>query len=1650
MPAAQAGCKALIASAVLGFASVPMALWSNYRAANGMHFPVIDRKNREPFPTVPDDGSRSATPVGGDSSEPMGSEFPTLKNIASQIVKYGQEMYASFPALPSLLPGAAADREVESDPFWAPGYQQKKMNPVPAILTTTTTKSQTKLNSTSAIPFINTIRTVTTFFDKDRAWAPIKKETILNGINAYQRWGPNIPQDARLNGIRTERPCDPALNIDQLLDTFAPIMPRKMGHGAVVDQYEYSVLKYAIHNQLRPGDNNFTHSDPARLQVALSQKALQSDVAHIFFNSLGSTFATLDAQPLEKLIRKSTDTFLRTNPPLNTIGSFATNLKVDANRRLNFPGHAFTTEAHTRLTTLLIWLVESELSAIDPLFNTQINVNGADFEHLQYKSDDAVLMRIGAGFIAKFSSNYSTPLTTVLLKEAGLHSLIDLPLEEWPSSTYDSLLQFSSGLPQNLSGKPRATTDERIKEALAALIAPEMPKIHLMKLVKIKEDLFTKAVNDQVSNALHQRQSQDALKNLIRAKFDLYSYGLAHLPLSDRENLIFESNRNLVRIYTPRVTLYEASHAGVAYQASFNGTSGLILGAGPTESDGSTDYYLFSEERSWGSPVVSKITEQIRRTGSVNKYVSENHLAFTSGIRFPSTNHTAFDTTAFSISATTLDEIAFSVSDALSYPPEIHNGLSVVSPSQPLTPGLAEKIFHSKIFAIGKFVIGIFPGGNCVIAVLDVAEMIALPAKTDAELIDQGITLAVDSLFCFTGLIKLGETRNIIRSARTAFNFRTPEEFGAVKVAKQKLEPPSDIEEPVLVDGLKLTEGRERGLSRQNLRFRTGISELVDIAPLKAPTFPSIISIHDNTLNVPYALRPEGLIQKSDGGPIFVVMDVGEPGKRVSYLWNESDRQLEQQTDQWLSAYGHLMDRDPKVLALFVQDLTRRFYSKHISDMLYHNKCVTALNQRQYQSHFDHPPEGEVNGVYRVGDRRYIKLVDQFYLLSEKQGSPTVERIVGQGIPEDLQLDVQYDSATWHVKNNHLIKPLHQLPDGVTSFDGALKKGFNLPEGWQSTAMYIDSQNGDQFIFSFLDRDGNTLYRRGPDRKNAFEMLSREEFDENRCGRVRRSPQPGGAGSGCSSMGPHIIPLSPESARANAISQLVALDVETRPYYERPLLRLEIVRDVETINSHFHENSELRQRAFVLLSRMESKPTLVLPRAIQEMGTLMQGRVAVPAETIKNLTNFWESIQRQIAKESADGLRVNDPALQKICQVGLQLCMKLRSYNNLGDTYTSKVRKLNQLNYDYESRFLIPQQRASSRLWKTIFGPVLTSQFATAQGWTFETHAKGISQIREKYGVEVAHDISYAYADSHELAGDLVDWSRADPAAFWRQISSFFHVSGALSLPAQNLLVRTLSKFEQCAHPQKMDALRVISPAVSPDGIQYRYSLQEHAEGIPQEASLFGNVVSAYTYEGGKNQGKIYLTTTTFLSPTSNAAELQETLQHELSHLAIPKSADELYLNTDRSKYGHYSAGALGRQADVLLDSQEAFLKYIEDNPAQKSGFLLHCKVHLPGTLRTYFPEGVEGTSIDKSRFRAFVIALFKGPPDIKIKAFLMPDIFVAWFQHMAKGLPKFSSPLSANTERRQKREASTIAVEAEIERLLVRDVFETIRREEV
>ena len=1645
VPTSQPGCRTAIASAILGFASVPMSLWSHYRAENGMQFPAIDKKIGVPSTPFPDDSNHTAHSAHEEGARPIGSEYPTLANIGDRILTVGQKMYASFPSWPALLQGVAADSEIDSDPFWAPGYQDKKRDAVSRIF-----------SSTTAAPMVPAFSPITysanSFLDRAPAWHSINKETILNGISAYQRWPARIPQDVRLKGMKLERPLDSASSIDQLLDTFTPIMQRKMGDVALVNQYEYAVLKYAIHNQLRSGESDFFCSDPSRPQATLQQAEMQSDVSHIFFNALGQVFPLVDARSLEKFVRTSSATFLSTNPSLNKFAKFADGIKMDVNRRLNIPGHAFTKEVRARLSTLVSWFVASELGACDPLFNARINMGGFNFDQTLYQSDDATLMSIGAGFITRYPSKPSTTLTPALLREGGMHCLISLSSTEWPLNTHASLTQLGANLLQHSKGIPGEAAPDNATSALAHLIAPEMQKIRLMKVVSLREEEFVKRANDRDPNVgLHQALSRDALSALTRSKFDLYRFGLAQLPISDQENLIRSSNRNLIKVYTPTVTLYEAVHYGVAYKASFNGTSGLILKSGSEDNEGGIDYYLFSEERCWGSPVVSKITKNIHRAGGVNKYVKENHAAFTHGLGFPSVNQTAFETNSFSIYATTLDEIAISVSGLQSnYPAQIHEGIFGVPQPQQSSPNLAEKIFHSKIFAIGKFVIGVLPTGSCVIAVLDIAEMIALPAKTNAELADQGLTLAADALFCFSGMIKLGETRNIIRSVRTAFNFNSPEDFAADKMAKPKTEQLREIDvEFGSPDGSpKLVLAEQLATAPQDFDFRTGLSDFFGTPITKTSGVPDIIFIHKNRLEVPPDLQPEGLIQKSAGGPLFLVMNVGDSEKRVSYLWNESERQLERQTDQWLSAYGHLMDRDTKALTLFKQDLLRRAYSQHISDILYNNNCINAIQQHEYQSHFDHPPESVIDGVYSVGDRRYIKINKQFYMLAHKPELAAVERVVGQGIPKDLQLDMRYDGATWKVVNNHLISPIRQLPEFITSFADALKQGFNLPEGWQASAMYVDSENTDQFIFSFRDSNGNTLYRRGPDRKNAFELLSHEEFEEIRCNRARRSP-PDGARAGCRTISPQMMPLSSEFKRANAIRQLVALDVETRPYYERPLLRLEVVRNVEKINNFFQGNPLQREQIVDLIARTKRKPILELERAIQGMGYLMQGRVPLLNEALLNLTDFWETIQAQLTKESFGRYGIQDTELKKVCKIGLQLCEKLRAYNNLADTYTSKVKILNRLSSEYESEFIAPKQKASARLWKTVFGPALTSDFQKVRGWTFETRAKGLSEISDLYGMEVANDIQSTYIDSHQLAGDMVDWSKNDPASFWKQASSFFHVSDEPSPIVLDELVPILSKFKECAHPLKTDALRVISPAVNPEGIQYRYSPDEHAEGIPQEGSLFGNVISAFTYEKGKKRGRLFLSTATFLSPTTNLAELQETLQHELSHLALPNSADEFYLNSDRSRYGHYSGGALGRQADVILDSADAFLKYMEDNPKQKIGFMLHCQTHVPDVLKTHFPEGIEGHTIDKLRFRHFAIAIFKGPAAIKIKAFMMPDIFVAWLQHMARGLPK-TDAVGFGASGRQKREFYLNAMETPVGKLLVRELFEVIRNEKV
>ena len=108
-----------------------------------------------------------------------------------------------------------------------------------------------------------------------------------------------------------------------------------------------------------------------------------------------------------------------------------------------------------------------------------------------------------------------------------------------------------------------------------------------------------------------------------------------------------------------------------------------------------------------------------------------------------------------------------------------------------------------------------------------------------------------------------------------------------------------------------------------------------------------------------------------------------------------------------------------------------------------------------------------------------------------------------------------------------------------------------------------------------------------------------------------------------------------------------------------------------------------------------------------------------------------------------------------------------------------------------------------------------------------------------------------------------------------------------------------------------------------------------------------------------------------------------------------------------------------------------------------KLGFLTHFRTVLPSRFKEYFPQGIKG-AINQERFDGFVTKLFEGPPDEKIKAFMMPDIFVSWLQHMLKTLPTGDAQPS---NFRHKRESSPNPLDAQIQKLLVRELFDASRR---
>ncbi|MEB0013919.1 hypothetical protein QN379_23175 [Glaciimonas sp. Gout2] len=782
--------KTELAHAVLGLVTGinPMPIWSAYRDHPGMHFPVLANTTGRTYLVGPIERENTSTA----KVEP--SHLPTLKDIGNSLSESDKHIDDHLQKLPGSrrLLQVAKDAPVFLKSPYRPPDDEAKQETSASLIRSSSPPAPTVTAAPGSTPVTTSIAKSSS--PTNQAYASIDKAAMLSGINAYQHWPTNVPQDERLKGIAFQRHNDHISNVYQLLDAFAPLMPRTWGNKVSVDQYEYAMLKYAMQSHRFSADGGGARIDPAEPQPAKQQAELQNDVAKLFFSALVQINGSSSAQSLEDFVHDHVSAELDTNPTLDKLSKFAVRTKATVLQRLALPALSLSGADRNRFNTLTRWFAEAVLIDIDPLFSTRLNIEHADFRHTPYHSHDSTLMSIGAGFINQFPAKTSQVLTPAVLREAGLHSVIDMSPSAWPSATGQALMRSYNWQTKNISGERLGTPSERIKFALATLIAPDIPKIRLMQEVEINEEEFLLSVNDRFNgDALHKLQSKNALNKLKLSKYNLYNYGLEHLPLWDRENLIASGNAAQLEVFVPKVILYEAKHADVSYKAVFNATSGLIIRTGSINNDAPSDYYLFSEERSWGSPVVSKITEQIHQAGSVNKYVNENHASFTSGVRFHPSNHTTFEATSTFIHAENFDKIARVVSGLQSFSPTIHERFTDASPSQPLSPTLTEEIFHSEIYALGKFIIGMIPGGNCVIAIMDTAEMIALPAKTEDGKAEQGLAVEMDALFCFTGLVKADQARYLIPSVRTPFNYRSPNEFAASKATEHLSKQPPEI-----------------------------------------------------------------------------------------------------------------------------------------------------------------------------------------------------------------------------------------------------------------------------------------------------------------------------------------------------------------------------------------------------------------------------------------------------------------------------------------------------------------------------------------------------------------------------------------------------------------------------------------------------------------------------------------------------------------------------------------------------------------------------------------------------------------------------------------------------------------------------------------
>ncbi|KAF3999322.1 hypothetical protein [Glaciimonas immobilis] len=1632
----------------------PMAFLTAWREHNNERFPEINKATERPYISHPHEG-RTITETANDAGPAFigGSSWIStpIKNFANKLMGYGDNIYQSLPAL---FPGVAADAAIPDlvmgPEWWPPEQKHRKKMTMEVLVPNVVNPTSTTTGAIAAPVAAGTAPSTTSPLMINPLPIEVVSDAavILAGVNIYHQWSADLLQDERLKGIEAEAEVEAQskveLTANKLLDSFAPIIPASptaTGQYSV-NQYEYSVANYAISLQQPVGSRGRGIDSPARPQRAMPQADLQADVARLFFRALAHVDGAPNLLTLLETIQEDVRATLTDRLPLGALTGYAERTKTTLVGMLQMSFPSLDAVERSRLTALCRWHIDAIFKDIEPLFQARFNLKDPVFRETRYLSHEGALIRIGAAFFNFFPPKPGAVFTATSLHEAGLHCLIDLASEAWPRSVVTTLKSLGKLISKNAMEESAAMSeDDQMRAGLAHLIGPQMEKIALQKKVKDSEEKFLQSIRGVTgAQGSDQQLSKQMLSQLETDRQNLYHYGLAHLPEVDREKIESAARSGDLVLLTPKLTLHKKISGGTLYTSVFHPSSGLIVQVGKGGfNDPTVEFYLLSEESGWASSVASNITAKINAVGGIDAYVTKFHRSFTSGLRtnVPGGNVYDLRREIFKCDGGTqhcLDDLAKKVVNLQTLPPEIHKLIPPRPADIPHETWLRHFV-HSKVYIIGKFIIGIIPKGSCVLTVLDAGEMTFTPEETDEGHKDQLDAFVLDSLFCFSDIVKLNAFGGGARQAvRSPFKYSSEKEFATDKVASrtsgQKHSEDSKVLDPV---DFKPLVNEFLATPREDLHLRTSFSDMMGAASTDDLGLPDLISIDGNTLNVPSHFVHKAFIQKPESGAMYLIMRSEESEQDIAYLWNEAARTLERQTPAWLDGYAHLMDQDPLLWERFKENLPLGIDSGSISHKLKENRYFGGL--KGFESHFATVSDAADRSIYPIGDRHYIKLHGKDFLL-EKLSHPSEKssewRIVGESLPEDLRLDVLFDGFTSKIIKTHLITPVKHLPDSIVSLEEAVKYGLNLPEGWRVEKLYSDDTNGERFILEITDQKGNKFFRAGPNHQNEFEAASERESEI--C-RVRRSDTPV---AGCSTtLGPTITPIT-GGGRSEAMATLVKLEIETRPFHEQRVIKLEALDKSDEILSMMSNNPKLRWGLEEIIDSKHSQLMMSLPSAMKLIRAVGDP-IAPSIQLLPKMRIFWKEMRTRLQfmiKQGHD-FEGHEVELYKVCDLADKLSERLHTNDVLLAYYTAKAQKLEELITTYQRKYAKPRERLAVKLWRRIFSTKIKPKVTEAFDWKFEIQASGLDEIRTAYGANFATKISEVYSSSHLGAQELLNWAQSDATQFWTEFAKNFHVDAAQLSDGYKLEVLGIFKdFRDHSGAGSTDKLRIISPVTAPDGSRYRYNVDEHRQQIPQEANTFGKVIIGYSYsEAGDH---VFLSTATFLSPTAAEDEFSQVLQHELSHFAIKKSKDEIYFNGARSPFGHCLKGSLRREAEALLHSPSAFTEFAYTNKAAMEGFLQHFYRVLPNRLATIFPEVLQGKLFSQARFKVFVNSVYNGPADDKVRAFMSPDMFGYSFRTLLAARLKLND--ASGKSKRKAPDTSSFA-EA-LQTLLIRDTF--------